>query len=58
MSAAEGNAMDGKLHELYVTDFYAWTQQQAALLRAGKLDEAYIIHLENKSPYGAYNNGR
>lgn len=37
--------MDGKLHELYETDFYAWTQQQAALLRAGKLDEADIIHL-------------
>lgn len=26
--------MDGKLHELYETDFYAWTQQQAALLLA------------------------
>jgi hypothetical protein len=24
--------MDGKFHELYETDFYAWTQQQAALL--------------------------
>lgn len=37
--------MDGKLHDLYERDFHAWTQQQAALLRAGKLDEADIIHL-------------
>jgi hypothetical protein len=30
---------------IYKTDFYAWTQQQAALLKAGKLAEIDIEHL-------------
>ena len=29
----------------YETDFYGWTNQQAALLRAGKLLEADIAHI-------------
>lgn len=29
----------------YETDYYAWTQEQAALLRAGKLDQVDISHL-------------
>ena len=30
---------------LYDRDFYAWSQQQAALLRAGKLQQADIEHI-------------
>lgn len=30
---------------LYETDFYAWANEQAALLRAGKLDAADIEHI-------------
>ncbi|UEM07081.1 DUF29 domain-containing protein (plasmid) [Skermanella rosea] len=30
---------------LYETDFAAWTEQQAALLRAGRLDAADIHHI-------------
>lgn len=30
---------------LYDDDFYLWTQQQAALLQAGKLDELDVPHL-------------
>lgn len=30
---------------LYTTDFYAWTQQQANFLRQGKLDDIDIINL-------------
>ncbi len=30
---------------LYDTDFYAWANQQAALLRAGKLDAADIVNI-------------
>ena len=30
---------------LYDKDFYAWANQQAALLRAGKLDAADIAHI-------------
>jgi hypothetical protein len=34
-----------KAGRLYETDFYAWTQRQAALLRAGRLDELDLEHL-------------
>ena len=30
---------------LHDRDFYAWTQQQAQLLRAGRLDEADLENL-------------
>lgn len=30
---------------LYETDFYGWTRQQAALLRAGKLAQSDIGHI-------------
>ena len=30
---------------LYEQDFYAWTQQQAQLLKAGRLDECDLEHL-------------
>ena len=30
---------------LYEADFYAWANQQAALLRAGKLSSADIAHI-------------
>jgi hypothetical protein len=30
---------------LYDRDFYAWANEQAALLRAGKLDAADIAHI-------------
>ena len=30
---------------LYESDFYAWANQQAALLRAGKLSSADIAHI-------------
>lgn len=32
-------------HSLYEEDFYSWTTQQSALLRAGRLDLADIDHL-------------
>ena len=32
-------------HSLYETDFYAWSNRQAALLRAGKLSEADITNI-------------
>jgi len=31
--------------DLYETDFYAWANEQAALLRAGKLSAADIEHI-------------
>jgi len=37
--------MDGSLYDLYEKDFYAWTQKQAALLRAGKLPEIDSAHI-------------
>ncbi|HRX69732.1 MAG: DUF29 family protein [Gammaproteobacteria bacterium] len=30
---------------LYETDFYAWTHQQAGLLRAGQWAEADLVHI-------------
>jgi Domain of unknown function DUF29 len=30
---------------LYSTDFYAWTQEQATLLRQGKLDTIDVMNL-------------
>jgi hypothetical protein len=36
--------MSGK-STLYEQDFYAWSNQQAALLRAGKLGQADIAHI-------------
>ena len=30
---------------VYTTDFYAWTQQQSALLREGRFSELDILHL-------------
>ncbi|MCP1609683.1 hypothetical protein J2848_001330 [Azospirillum lipoferum] len=35
--------MDGS--SLYDSDFYAWANEQAAILRAGKLDAADIEHI-------------
>ncbi len=35
----------GAAAPLYDRDFYAWTQQQAALLRAGRLADADLEHL-------------
>ena len=32
-------------HPLYDQDFYAWTNEQAALLRAGRLSEADVEHI-------------
>lgn len=32
-------------NDLYETDFYAWANQQAALLRAGKLSDADIANI-------------
>jgi hypothetical protein len=32
-------------NDLYVSDFYAWANEQARLLRAGKLGEADIAHI-------------
>jgi hypothetical protein len=29
----------------YDTDFYGWTQEQAILLRAGRLTDAYVQHI-------------
>lgn len=37
--------MDGGHYDLYEKDFYAWTQRQAALLRAGKLSEIDNAHI-------------
>ncbi len=31
--------------QLYERDFYAWTQEQAALLRSGRLDQLDVAHL-------------
>ncbi|WP_414366434.1 DUF29 domain-containing protein [Synechococcus sp. B60.1] len=31
--------------QLYERDFYAWTQEQAALLRAGRLEQLDTVHL-------------
>ncbi len=31
--------------QLYERDFYAWTQEQAALLRSGRLDQLDVVHL-------------
>ena len=31
--------------DLYGTDFYGWTQRQAGLLRAGRLDRADIVNI-------------
>jgi hypothetical protein len=39
----EGNAMSDP--SLYDRDFYAWTNEQAALLRAGNLSAADIEHI-------------
>ncbi len=33
------------MNNLYHTDFYSWTQQQAELLRTGKLDQLDITNL-------------
>ena len=33
------------MSRLYETDFYAWANEQAALLRGGKLPEADIAHI-------------
>ena len=33
------------MSHLYDRDFYAWSQEQAALLRAGRLDAADIAHI-------------
>lgn len=33
------------MSSLYEQDFYAWAHEQAALLRAGRLDEADIAHI-------------
>ena len=33
------------MSDAYSTDFYAWTQQQAALLRAGRFDQADIANI-------------
>jgi hypothetical protein len=32
-------------HQLYDQDFYAWTNEQAGLLRAGRLSEADVEHI-------------
>ena len=32
-------------HQLYDQDFYAWTSEQAGLLRAGRLSEADVEHI-------------
>ncbi len=31
--------------DLYETDFYAWTQEQADFLRLGKVDHLNVVHL-------------
>jgi Domain of unknown function DUF29 len=33
---------------LYDTDFYAWTQEQGALLRAGKVHELDLAHVQEE----------
>jgi len=33
------------MSELYERDFYAWANEQAALLRAGRLEEADVAHI-------------
>lgn len=42
---AEGVGERSPMGSLYETDFYAWAEQQAAILRAGKLAEADIDHI-------------
>ncbi|KPF82340.1 hypothetical protein IP70_21850 [alpha proteobacterium AAP38] len=42
--------MDGSLYDLYEKDFYAWTQKQAARLRARKLSEIDIAGLLDDNP--------
>lgn len=37
--------MPGHIASLYDQDFYAWAQQQAALLRAGQIGAADIAHI-------------
>ncbi len=37
--------MSDSTFNLYTEDFYAWANQQAALLRAGKLEAADIAHI-------------
>jgi hypothetical protein len=40
-----GKPMTGKTYE---TDFYGWTNEQAALLRAGKLSAADIANIADE----------
>ena len=44
---------------LYDEDFLAWTEQQAALVRAGRLDQLDLDNLAERSstPWGAANGG-
>ncbi len=42
---APDNPMPDPASSLYDRDFYAWTREQATLLRAGKLDDADIAHI-------------
>jgi hypothetical protein len=37
--------MDDVAHSLYDEDFYAWTQEQAALLRSGQFSQVDIEHI-------------
>jgi hypothetical protein len=37
--------MPNSIHSLYEQDFYAWANEQAALLRAGQLSAADIEHI-------------
>jgi Domain of unknown function DUF29 len=36
--------------QLYDRDFYAWANEQAGLLRAGRLSEADIEHIADGRP--------
>ena len=40
---------------LYEQDFYAWANEQAALLRAGRLSEADIEHIAEEIEGGDHN---
>jgi hypothetical protein len=52
----EFQAMEGLMTGLHDNDFYAWTQEQASLLRAGKLNAADIEHIaEEIESMGAVN---
>jgi hypothetical protein len=43
---ADSHSFPGEpVMSLYDTDFYAWANQQAALLRAGRMDVADIAHI-------------